>query len=273
MLSAVNEPGETVMAWEATREDGPFFCPECDEEVILKKGSIVLPHFAHYPEASCSYGTGESEQHRRAKYEIYEALRVHPSVSHLEVERYLTEVRPDVSFLWQRRLRVAIEMQISAISPAEIAHRTRCYAAKNIWVLWTTPYHNNISGLTPYNTRVWERYLHALYFGTVYYWLGGIQLLPVHFESYIQDSTLEQYYDKDEKKEKLRLKHIYSPVLRNLDLGKKVAITDLQPVKRKAVHLGKLDLPDAQLWSIQGSQGKHPKDVLPTPKRKTEGGH
>lgn len=130
MLSAVNEPGETVMAWEATREDGPFFCPECDEEVILKKGSIVLPHFAHYPEASCSYGTGESEQHRRAKYEIYEALRSHPSVSHLEVERYLKEVRPDVSFLWQRKLRVAVEMQISAISPDEIAHRTRCLPQK-----------------------------------------------------------------------------------------------------------------------------------------------
>ena len=47
MLSAIKESDETVMAWEVTREDGPFFCPECDEEVILKKGSIVLPHFAH----------------------------------------------------------------------------------------------------------------------------------------------------------------------------------------------------------------------------------
>lgn len=120
-------------------------------------------------------------------------------------------------------------------------------------MLWTTSYHNNISGLTPYNTRVWERYLHALYFGKVYYWLSGIQLLPVHFEPYIQNSTLELYYDEDEQKKKLRFKDIYSPVLRNLDLGEEVAITDLQPVKRKAMHLGKFDLPDAQLWSIPRS--------------------
>ncbi len=256
MLSALNEQDETVMAWEATREEGPFFCPECEEEVVLKKGMVVIHHFAHYPEATCSYGTGESEQHRRAKYEIYEALRVHPSVSQLAVERYLKDVRPDVSFLWQGKWKVAIEMQISAISPGEIEHRTRCYTAKNIWLLWTTPYHSNISGLTSYNTSVWERYLHALYFGKVYYWLGGASLLPVRFEPYAQDSTLEHYYDEDEQKVKLRLKDTFSPVLRNLDLGESIAITDLQPVTRRAMHLGKFSLPDAQLWSIPSNRSK-----------------
>lgn len=250
MLSALTEQNETVMAWEANREDEPFFCPECEEEVILKKGSIVIPHFAHFPEASCTYGTGESDQHRQGKYEIYEALRKHPDVSHLQVERYLKEVRPDVCFLWQRKWKVAIELQLSAISPDEIAYRTRCYADKNIWVLWITPYHHNISGLTPYRTRVWERYLHALYFGKVYYWSDGVSLLPVHFEPYILSSTLEQYYDEDEQKARLREKYLYSPVLRNLDLGEEVAITDLQPVKCRAVHLGKFDLPNAQLWGL-----------------------
>jgi competence protein CoiA len=272
MLSALNEQEETLMAWEATREDGPFFCPVCEEEVILKKGSLVIHHFAHYPEASCSYGTGESEQHRQAKYEIYEALRVHPSVSYLKVERYLKEVRPDVSFLWQGKWRVAIEMQISAIFPDEIAYRTRCYANKNIWVLWTIPYHNTISGFVPYNTRVWERYLHALYFGRVYYWLGGARLLPVHFEPYAQDNRLEEYYDEGEQKVKLRVKHTYSPVLRNVDLGEPVAITDLQPVTRRAIRLGKFDLPSAQLWSISGYQGKSSQDSLLTSASETEGG-
>jgi competence protein CoiA len=256
MLSALNEQDETIMAWEAAREDGPFFCPECEEEVILKKGSIVIHHFAHYPEASCSYGTGESEQHRQAKYKIYEALRVHPSVSDLKVERYLKDVRPDVSFLWQGKWKVAIEMQISAISPSEIKRRTRSYTAKKIWVLWITPYHSNISGLTPYNTSVWERYLHALYFGKIYYWLNGASLLPVHFEPYVQDSKLEQYYDEDKQEKKIHLKDFFSPVLRNLDLGESIAITDLQPVTRKAKLLGKFDLPDALLWSIPSTWGK-----------------
>ena len=151
---------------------------------------------------------------------------------------------------WQRKWKVAVELQLSAISPGEISYRTRCYAAKNIWVLWITPYHHNVSGLTPYRTRIWERYLHALYFGKVYYWSGGLCLLPVHFEPYVLNSTLEQYYDEDEQKVRLREKYLYSPVLRTLDLGKEVTITDLQPVERRATHLGKFDLPNAQLWDL-----------------------
>jgi competence protein CoiA len=270
MLSAIKEPDETVMAWEVTREDGPFFCPECEEEVILKQGSIILPHFAHFPEASCAYGTGKSDQHRRAKYEIYETLKAHPDVSHLKVERYLKEVRPDISFLWQGKWRVAIEIQISAISPEEIAHRTRCYAAKNIWVLWMIPSHHKLSSLTPYNTRVWERYLHALYFGRVYYWLGGLQVLPIHFQPYILDSTLELSHDEEEQKERLRLKDIFSPVLRNLELGEEVTITDFQPVQRKAMHLGKFDLPEARHWSLPRSWTKDVQDSLS--KSEKEGG-
>lgn len=270
MLSALNKQGETLIAWEATREEGPFFCPACEEEVILKKGSIVIHHFAHYAQTSCAYGTGESEQHRQAKYEIYEALRAHSFVSHIKVERYLKDVRPDVSFLWQGKWKVAIEIQISAISLKEIEHRTRCYASKNIWVLWTIPFHWKMNDVTPYNTRVWERYLHTLYFGIIYYWLGGTQLLPVHFEPYVQNSVLEQYDDEDEQ-EDLVVRDIYSPVLRHLHLGQVVAITALQPVIRRARRLGKFELPNARLWSIPGGQGTFLKDSFLTPARKAEG--
>lgn len=29
------------------KENGPFFCPACDQELILKVGAKKIPHFAH----------------------------------------------------------------------------------------------------------------------------------------------------------------------------------------------------------------------------------
>ena len=103
--------------------------------------------------------------------------------------------------------------------------------------------------------------------------MGDARLLPVHFEPYVQDSTLEQYYDENEQKVKLRVKHTYSPVLRNVDLGEPVAITDLRPITRRAIRLGKFALPGAQLWSIPANQGKSSQDSLLTSASEAEGGH
>ena len=83
---------------------------------------------------------------------------------------------------------------------------------------------------------------------------------------------MEQYYDKDEQKVKLRSKLTYSPVLRDVHLGEAVAITDLRPVTRRAIRLGKFALPGAQLWSIPANQGKSSQDSLLTSASEIEGG-
>ena len=62
--------------------------------MVVKKGHLKVHHFAHLSGTYCTYGTGESEQHRQAKYEIYEALREHSSVTQIKVERSLGDVRP-----------------------------------------------------------------------------------------------------------------------------------------------------------------------------------
>src|SRR5260370_25796231 len=132
MLSAYNQQGTLVIAWDVIREQGTFFCPECTKPVVVKKGSFNIHHFAHQPFSACSYGTGESKEHRQAKYQIYEALRQYPAVTKLAVERPLGEVRPDVSFCWEGRDYVGIEVQISATSPEEIARRTSIYTRKKM---------------------------------------------------------------------------------------------------------------------------------------------
>lgn len=71
MLSAYNQSGGEVLAEEVELSGGPFYCPACREQLILKKGRKVVAHCAHWPDADCEYtNEGESEEHRLAKREI-----------------------------------------------------------------------------------------------------------------------------------------------------------------------------------------------------------
>src|SRR6266852_636752 len=183
MLSAYNQSGE-VMATEVSPEDGPFYCPACCEQVILKQGRIVIAHFAHYPEATCAYtNEGESDEHRLAKLEIYQVLVQTPGVTDVRLERYLREVRPDVSFVLNGQL-VAVEIQVSQLSRDDIAWRTTAYARKDIAVLWTPLLLEGVCQ-EPYAPKDWERYLHTMYYGKVYYFVEDLQLQPVTFEGYL----------------------------------------------------------------------------------------
>ena len=57
-----------------------FVCIECGEKVILKRGDVRRPHFAHYHNSShntCSYYTRprESQIHKNAKHKLALFLR------------------------------------------------------------------------------------------------------------------------------------------------------------------------------------------------------
>lgn len=170
-----------ISALNAELEDGPFRCPECRLETILKKGDIYTHHFAHNPGEGCAYGadwainqeerSGESEFHRLAKKEIYEALAKHKEVKNLKLERFLDSVRPDISFYFNG-IPIAIEMQVSAIKPDVIARRTKEYTRRGIFILWISPYgETKIQDGRYYSMRDWERIIHAIYGGTSYYWM------------------------------------------------------------------------------------------------------
>lgn len=183
MLSACNQSGE-VVATEVSPEDGPFSCPACREQVILKQGRKVIAHYAHYPDAECTYaGEGESDEHRLAKLEMYRVLLQAPGVTDVRVERYLQDVRPDVSFVLNGQL-VAIEIQVSQLSRDDIEWRTTAYARKDIAVLWTPLLLPEVCE-ERYAPRDWERYLHAMYYGRAYYFAKDLELQPVKFEEYL----------------------------------------------------------------------------------------
>lgn len=183
MLTAARQiSGQKVAAWEVQRCDGPFLCFCCQQIVRLKKGEVKAPHFAHVPPVTCEYGTGESEEHRRCKIALYESLSSHPRVRKCEMERDLGTVRPDVS-AYINDVPVAIEVQLSNLSLSRIQYRTAEYARKGIYVLWLPIYTQDLSRKL-YAPRPWEHWLHAVYFGKVYYWLDGLKAAAVHFRDY-----------------------------------------------------------------------------------------
>jgi competence protein CoiA len=184
MLSANDKDKGYVLATEVQKDDGPFYCPECEGELILKQGRIKIAHFAHLTDADCSYaGEPESEEHIAAKMEIYEALQAQPGVEKLQVERYLKEVRPDISFYFNGSY-IAIEVQISPLSFEKFVSRTTEYARKNIYILWTPILPSDMFS-ERYAPKDWERNIYNLYDGIIYYWTKGLDLVPVEFEDYM----------------------------------------------------------------------------------------
>jgi competence protein CoiA len=130
MLSAKRKSdGQTVAAYFESRSNGPFVCLECNGEVILKTGRTKVNHFAHANPIACKFATGESEEHRRCKLEIFQALRKEPGVSNVALESPLGTVRPDVS-AYIHGVPVAIEVQISSLSLETIMRRTIDYAQR-----------------------------------------------------------------------------------------------------------------------------------------------
>jgi len=214
MLTARGKKGY-VIGWEVSPDDGPFLCPGCRHEVILKKGYINIHHFAHKPGVDCPYSDyhqGESPQHLGAKKAIYDALHNHPRVSRLQLERYLGPVRPDISF-FLGETPVAIEMQISPITPDIVSRRTREYTRRGIALLWIFPFNEEaVRDGRGCSVRSWERYIHNLYQGTVYYWVSGELLQPVHFEDYINEEST----------------HLISSGMQIATFHKPIALTDLQ---------------------------------------------
>jgi hypothetical protein len=52
--------GEIVTAYLASKVHGPFVCPDCRDEVILKTGRRTVNHFAHVNPLACRYRPGDN---------------------------------------------------------------------------------------------------------------------------------------------------------------------------------------------------------------------
>ncbi len=239
--------GEIVTAYFESKRNAPFVCLECNEEVILKTGRRRLNHFAHANPVPCNFSQGESDLHRRCKSEIYRALLQLPRVQNVAMERALGEVRPDVS-AEINGVPVAIEVQISSLSIETIMRRTIDYHRRGIYVLWLLQWTPKLDGKR-YTPKLWEKWIHAAYFGRVYYWLEGLTVARYHFDPHFKSVPKKSWYSADGKRmtgggySHRSIRHRTAVAGKTLNL-----VTDFGPRAREWWEGGGIKVPDAKLF-------------------------
>jgi Competence protein CoiA-like family len=127
------------IAAAAAERGGEFHCPSCGRALILKKGRVVVHHFAHKPPVLCAWARGETLAHLEAKRIVYDALTARGVRAELEfaVETLPGDRRADVMAWSPKGRMIAIELQHTSISAEEIAERSFAYAragAAQIWI-------------------------------------------------------------------------------------------------------------------------------------------
>jgi len=184
VLTAVRQSDSIkVLARVSEKTEAPFACPQCRREVVLHKAQIKIHHFAHKPSVTCAVGAGETEQHLRAKLDVFDALRQESNVTELELERDFGTSVADV-YARISGTPVAVEIQRSALSVNDIVARTKNYHRLGVTVLWVGLPNPDLSS-ERYSPRAWEKWAHAAYFGRVYYWESGQTFRVVHFDPYL----------------------------------------------------------------------------------------
>lgn len=135
MFIAVNEHDEWVMAENAI-PTMQYRCPKCKEELTLIRDSEhFVDHFRHKANSTCPEGALETWDHARKKLGIFSDLK---SVlgANVSMEYTLNDgQRPDVYFEVEGQ-GVAVEVQHSHISDADLADRTASYGNMGVAAMW-----------------------------------------------------------------------------------------------------------------------------------------
>lgn len=201
---------KNVHAEDSSHENGPFICRGCLADAVLRICTEKRDHFAHHSRTSPAIVAGETELHQGCLREICDALKARFPDGKWDTnreipankERGFDKVVPDISGrIGDQRL--VIEAQVSFLSIPQIIKRSEVYAKRDIPILWIVPLKDDLGDM-PFRPRLYERYLHAMYFGRVYYWKPGFgtQLLPVHYGVAERHIPFAEWYDKEEKEER-----------------------------------------------------------------------
>ncbi|WP_186575727.1 competence protein CoiA [Aquibacillus kalidii] len=143
MLQAKNQKGIvqslvslTKHEIEDCRKRNSYFCPICEERLLIKAGDKMIAHFAHQSKSRCPESLhGEGEYHEKGKLELYNWLR--KQGLQVQLEAYLPEIkqRPDI-LLTIGNKKIAIEYQCAKIPRAVFLARNKGYQKLGIHPIW-----------------------------------------------------------------------------------------------------------------------------------------
>lgn len=142
MLQAKRVDGTTIMLTtysreeiEKMRKEEVFYCPTCHEQVIIKAGTKVIPHFAHRQQSTCVSNGGEGYYHQQGKLMLYDWLKRQGMNVSLEV--FLADINQRADIILQIKDRtIAIEYQCSVIEAEVIKQRSIGYKRIGITPIW-----------------------------------------------------------------------------------------------------------------------------------------
>ncbi|HLR52686.1 MAG TPA: competence protein CoiA family protein [Candidatus Avamphibacillus sp.] len=115
-----------------------FYCPTCNEKVIIRAGPQTIPHFFHYQKSECpSVEGGEGAYHEKGKLLLYHWLK--KQHTNVFLEKHLPQInqRPDLLLLTKNK-KIAIEYQCVRIPIKLLLKRNKGYqqlGIKPIWIL------------------------------------------------------------------------------------------------------------------------------------------
>lgn len=195
-------------AESARKSDGPFYCSWCKSDAIVRKCTEKRDHFAHKGRLS-PIGQRESKLHLDCKEEICELLKERYPEGNWETERPIPasqkhntpKLVPDISGRINN-VPIAIEVQATKMTVPKIVSRLESYSKRKISMLWIVPLIRPL-GEQPFRPRMFERYLHSLYFGRTYYWTKGqgLTLTPVHYGSAWRYIEYSEWFENGEEQQ------------------------------------------------------------------------
>lgn len=109
-----------------------FFCPDCKAPLVLKKGRVMIPHFAHKTKVDCdSFSEGETLEHLNLKQLLLTWGQQTNPEWRLEEPLAKLKQRPDL--LWQQ---LALEIQCSPLSQERLTVRRKNYRRHGLADWW-----------------------------------------------------------------------------------------------------------------------------------------
>lgn len=125
MYIGKNSNGDLVEAKRASKED-EYICPCCEQPLILRQGTIKVPHFAHKSGHECDAWYGEMSEWHRQWQEMF-PIENREVVINCNGERH----RADVCFG-----KYVVEFQNSPMSYKEFDKRTKFYTDAGYKLIW-----------------------------------------------------------------------------------------------------------------------------------------
>lgn len=193
---------EWIKASDATKELSTYYCDECNSDAIVRKCVEKRDHFAHRAESSNLFSPSETALHKSCKNEICESLKTLYPNGKFECERHfeadekkeLGKVVPDISGRTTDGIGVIIEAQRSLLNIRTIIRRTLEYKKRGGYILWVVPLKSPLPKY--FRPRLFERFLHAMYMGRVYYWQQGYgsTVDAVHFAKTAREIPTTSFY-------------------------------------------------------------------------------